>query len=166
MLIRFYTDGSYYKDFNLGAWSFVVCEPKAINKHSGIGKNVTNNKLELKAVNEALSFAIKKKYKQIEINTDSSYVFNTIIDGKFLEWERNDWLTNSGRKIKNSEEWIKFVEHIKKLEMYKCNCTFVKVKAHSNNYLNRIADETAKLRIKKYLEECSDENKLHKENTF
>lgn len=166
MLVRFYTDGSYYKDFNLGAWSFVVCEPKAVNKHSGIGKNVTNNKLELKAVNEALSFAIKKKYKQIEINTDSSYVFNTIRDGKYKEWENKNWLTNSGRKIKNSEEWEKFVEHVKKLEKSKCNYAFVKVKAHSNNYLNRIADETAKLRIKKYLEECSDENKLHKENTF
>lgn len=158
MLVRFYTDGSYYKDFNLGAWSFVVCEPKKIKKHSGVGKNVTNNKLELKAVNKALSFAIKKKYKQIEINTDSSYVFNTIRDGKYKEWENNNWLTNSGRKIKNSDEWIEFARCIKALEAGNYDFTFIKVKAHSNNYFNHIADEEAKLKIKKYLEESNNEN--------
>lgn len=158
MLIRFYTDGSYYDGFDVGAWAMIVCEPKCIKKYSGVCTSVTNNKMELKAVNEALSFSIIKKYKQIEILTDSSYIVNNIKNESYKEWSKQSWKTSKGKDIKNAKEWRMFMNNINELKKMKCEVKFTKVKSHSSNQFNNLADREAKLKIQKYLERRGIEN--------
>lgn len=158
MLVRFYTDGSYYDAFGVGAWAMIVCEPKCIKKYSGVCKNITNNNLELKAVNEALSFSIIKKYKQIEILTDSSYVVNNIKNESYKEWNKQSWKNTKGKDIKNAKEWQIFMNNVNEIKKMKCEVKFTKVKSHSSNQFNNLADREAKLKIQKYLERRGIEN--------
>lgn len=152
MIIKIYTDGSLNIKNNIGAWSFVVCESKKIVKKSGIKKDVSINNLELKAVNEALSFSITSGYKCIEILTDSSYVYNIIKCKMYEEWRKKRWIRKNGKNIKNYKEWKRFCELMNLSEKYNMIVCFTKVKAHKNNSMNELADKIAKERLKNFLE--------------
>lgn len=150
MIVKIYTDGSLKN--NVGAWSFVVCESNRIIKKSGIKKNVSINNLELKAVNEALSFSITSNYEKIEILTDSSYVFNIVKQKSYKEWEENKWLKKNGKLVKNKEEWEEFKRLLKISKHCNMKVNFTKVKAHKNSNMNSVADKIAKDRLNSYLE--------------
>jgi ribonuclease HI len=151
MRIRIYTDGSYNKEYNAGAWAIIICDEKGIKNLAGVKKNVTNNNMELKAVNEALAFSWLKKYKEVEILTDSAYVINTINQKLFVEWEKNGWKTVKKEDIKNKEEWIEFCKLKKILKKLKVKIIFTKIKSHSNNLMNDKADYLAKTELNNYI---------------
>ena len=151
--VRFYTDGSCDNNSKVGGWSFVVCERGLIKVTKGSEINTTNNCMELLAVLRALQYAIKRKFKNVEVILDSAYVFN-VLEGKvYLEWIEKKWKTTKDEDIKNKEEWTKVLHSLERLERENVKVTFTKIKAHSGISLNDRADCNAKQAMKKRMKE-------------
>ena len=111
----------------------------------------TNNKAEIYAVIRGLELLFKNynpfnsndfvKNKLI-IYSDSSYLINGItnwING----WRANGWINSKKEPVKNKEFWENLDNKIKFFEQ-EFDIEFVKVKGHSGNKWNELADKLAK----------------------
>ena len=121
-----YTDGSSIPNPGPGGWGFVALDYDNQEWHvSGGEDHTTNNRMELRAVIEALNFTHdEKKYK---IYSDSMYVINCA-KGKWARKKNNDmW------KEYDDASSGKFIE-------------WVWVKGHSGDKYNEIVDFLGKKR--------------------
>ena len=90
-----YTDGGYHLYKNEGAYAFVILQDgKIIHKGSRVIRNESNNRAELKAILDAVSWCPDKA--EIIVRSDSQYAINTL-NGTwkrrkntdlFEEWDR------------------------------------------------------------------------------
>lgn len=69
---------------------------------SGGERETTNNRMELRAVIEALS-ALKEPC-EVELWTDSQYIARAINEGWLAGWKRRGWRRKEG-ELKNPELW-------------------------------------------------------------
>ena len=126
-MIQIYTDGSCLPN-GIGGWGFIIL-PSTITNNTeyqvcGSHDNTTNNRMELQAVIEALSFDIPQNEHSYKFYTDSKLTMNCAKG----EWKRNAnldlWsIYDSVSKGKRIEwEWVK---------------------AHNNNYYNEEVDKLA-----------------------
>lgn len=151
MRTRVYTDGSCLSNC-AGGWAYCICERNKYEIKSGGVNNTTPNKMELKAVYNALVKCIAKGIKQVDIYTDSSYIINMINYGWMEELKKNDWKFNNAsssgnvRYASNKEQWI-LIENI--LSSGKIDARFMKVKAHSGNTFNELVDDMARMEARK-----------------
>lgn len=124
-----YTDGSCIPKTGSGGYGFVIL-PSEEDPHewhvSGGEDCTTNNRMELTAVIEALTFCHTKSY--FTIYSDSMYVINC---AKGV-WTRK----------KNIDLWKKYDEI-----SYGKNIDWVWVKSHSGNKYNEIVDLLAKKEV-------------------
>lgn len=117
-----YTDGSCLGNPGPGGWGIVYFDIKGKEHHLyGSDPYTTNNKMEITAIIEA----IREIPDPLVIRTDSQLTINHAI-GKF---KRNE----------NLDLWDEFNEISKGR-----NIVFEKVRAHSGNKYNDIADSLAK----------------------
>ena len=103
-------------------------------------EETTNNEMELLAVYYAMLKAYKEDVRNITIYSDSAYVINGISKNWLLRWKNNGWLTSEGKPVKNRKIWEKIAKLIYEKGLY---VNFVKVKGHSSDLLNQLADERA-----------------------
>jgi ribonuclease HI len=151
--IKIYTDGACSGNPGPGGYAALLLIKSDIKKDKvvlkGGEKHSTNNRMELKAVAEALKFIyvnLKGKYKfQITVYSDSSYVVNNINRGTLLKWQRNGWKTTAGTDVANKEIWVKIAKYDGLL-----SASFEKVKGHSTNKFNNYVDKIAVQESKKY----------------
>ncbi|MGI9256902.1 MAG: ribonuclease HI [Salinispira sp.] len=110
-MITIYTDGGCTGNPGPGAWAFVAADGSAdrlelLYEQSGYVPDTTNNRMELKAVIEALRW-IQKSHPHIPavIHTDSQYTQKGI--GEWIKnWKRNNWKTAAKKPVKNKDLWI------------------------------------------------------------
>lgn len=128
--------GNQYKE-NIGGWGAVIrYEDRQVELCDGV-INTTNNAMELTAAIKALE-NIEPTNIPIEVNLDSAYVLNGItswIDG----WIKKGWKTASKKPVANKELWIRLNELKNKFD----DISFFKVKGHSGDEGNELADELA-----------------------
>lgn len=156
MVYEVYTDGACSKNPGPGGYSFVVVLNKSvILKCYGHKDRTTNNCMELTAIVRALkhvaSLGFVKFYKDqvqsddrikiINIYSDSAYCVNAMNQGWVKVWQANGWKTKSGYDVKNKELWEKLLHFV---ESSKLTIKFNKVKGHSGNEYNELADKLAK----------------------
>ena len=140
--IIIYTDGACSGNPGPGGWGAVLIleesgKNKAHKNLSGKEPATTNNKMELRAVIEALK-AIKDKEYELEIYTDSNYVK----DGteKWIHsWKKNGWKTSAKAEVKNKELWMELDSLVQQFKI-----TWHWVKGHSGNKYNELADSLAR----------------------
>ncbi|HKL12249.1 MAG TPA: ribonuclease H, partial [Halanaerobiales bacterium] len=110
---------------------------------TGYEPDTTNNRMELRAVIEALQ--VVKKNKKIILYSDSNYVVKGINEW-IKSWKKRGWRTASNKPVKNLDLW-------KKLDKLfdKKNVKLKKVAAHSGNEFNEKVDKLAKEEIEKKL---------------
>ena len=137
MFIEIFTDGGYRSSTKVGAWAFVV-NNDTIQISFDTEINTTNQRMELKAIIEALKFC-KNNYLEIEVKveifSDSAYCVNGMNQKWYDKWILNKWTNSKGDPVKNKELWQELIELDKEL-----NVKYVKVKGHDGNKLNEIAD--------------------------
>lgn len=123
-MLYIYTDGSCLKNPNgPGGWALCILEEDGYEYFfSGSDSTTTNNRMELKAVIEALSCV--KEFKECTIITDSKLIINCAI-GK---WKRNS----------NLDLWKEYDINIKNKKV-----NFEWIKGHSGNKYNEIVDKLA-----------------------
>lgn len=127
-----------------GGWAATLNFEDRYDVISGYSLCTTNNRMELTAVVEAIKYLIKKKYTKIIINSDSAYVVNGISKGWIHEWAKKGWKTKQGSDLANSDLWKQLYEYC---TLDGITIIFNKVKGHSGNTFNEIADEEAKKEV-------------------
>ena len=134
-LIKIYTDGACSGNPGPGGWGVFIENSGNVTELSGRDENTTNNRMELKAVIEALKFfTINSK---LTIHTDSKYV----MDGAsrwIINWKKNNWKTAQKKDVKNKDLWIELDKYV---EIH--NVKWSWVKGHSGHEQNEIADHLA-----------------------
>lgn len=150
MRCRMYTDGSCNDKTKIGGWSIVIVQHNDVKVKVGVIEDATNNQSELVAVLNALVYAVRKNVRDVEIVTDSLYVLNGAT--KYLDvWVENGW--NSGKccPIKYRKQWKEVKKMLDSMEANGFVVRFSKVKSHSGNSLNELADVEAKKAIADYI---------------
>lgn len=135
--VTIYTDGACSGNPGKGGWGAILIYGDVVKELSGGEDNTTNNRMELKAVIEALK-ALKSPC-DVEIYSDSAYVVNAFTQKWIDNWIKNNWKTADKKSVKNVDLWQELLVLIKTH-----NVTFKKVKGHSDNELNERCDKLAK----------------------
>jgi ribonuclease HI len=103
----------------------------------------TNNRMELTAVVKVLQ-NLKKLYSKkakVEIYSDSAYVVNAVNQDWIKRWKANGWkLTSTKDDVKNRDLWEQ-LDHV--MSLYEIKPELIKVKGHSGNRYNEMADKVA-----------------------
>lgn len=147
-----YTDGSCLgngKSINSGGYGVIVLDndEKLLYNYSKRSENTTNNREELKAIlysflnygvninNPLLGF---NNYNIPIVYSDSNYCIQTFNEWMF-NWARNGWI-KSDKKIPENLDLIQ-VYYDWYQKGYRIDLR--KVKGHSNNVWNKVADQLA-----------------------
>lgn len=140
---KVYTDGACIGNPGPGGYAAVILnsDSEKLKTVSGAEKDSTNNRMELKAVIEALK--VIPKNSKIELHSDSSYVLNGL--SSWIEgWKRNGWKTSSKNEVANRELWEELDNLSDNFEL-----VYKKVKGHSGDYYNEEVDTLAKKEAEK-----------------
>jgi len=132
-----YTDGACSNNqaagMQPGGWGVVFTDGRTF---SGGMIQTTNNRMELTAAIEALKNT--PSGSQVTIFSDSAYVINAFNQNWIKNWIRNGWKTSQGKPVENQDLWKSLVPLTQDREV-----KWVKVKGHSGNKWNEIADQLA-----------------------
>ncbi len=134
-LIKIYTDGACSGNPGPGGWGVFIENSGNVTELSGRDENTTNNRMELKAVIEALKFFTINS--ELTIYTDSKYV----MDGAsrwIINWKKNNWKTAQKKDVKNKDLWIELDNFLNYHDV-----SWVWVKGHDGIYGNERADYLA-----------------------
>ena len=102
-MIKIYTDGACKGNPGIGGWgALLVHNEQSIEIFDG-ELETTNNRMELKAVIEALKHATSMN-DDVQIYTDSSYVQKGIQEW-IHNWKKNGWRSSNKKPVKNQDLW-------------------------------------------------------------
>ncbi|MDR3019390.1 MAG: ribonuclease HI [Treponema sp.] len=139
--INIYTDGGCSGNPGPGGWAYIILRQtfqgwEIIAQEKGAESDTTNNKMELRAVIEALR-ALKSKNnvpRRAAVFTDSQYVQKGISEW-IHTWKRNSWRTSDKKPVKNKELW----EELDALAL-EFSIGWKWVKGHAGNEYNERCD--------------------------
>jgi len=141
-MIKIYTDGACKGNPGIGGWgALLVHNEQSIEIFDGEFET-TNNRMELKAVIEALNHATSMN-DDVQIYTDSSYVQKGIQEW-ILNWKKNGWRSSNKKPVKNQDLWqeLDTLNSSLKVEWFW-------VKGHAGHAGNERADFLANEGVKK-----------------
>lgn len=142
--IEIYTDGSLKKvgqSNTFGGWAFIVVKDCVkIYYESGSEHDTTNQRMELKAVLEALKYAqtIRRSCDKVIIYSDSAYIINCYQQDWYTKWLANGWVTSTNKDVANRDLWEKIIPFFDNFWY-----TFRKVPGHAGVLWNEECDELA-----------------------
>ncbi len=143
--ISLYTDGACSNNqerINFGGWGAVMFFNDHYKELYGGEKNTTNNRMELMAIIKGLE-AIKSSNLPVVIYSDSAYIVNCFKDQWYVKWRKNGWVNAKKNPVENKDLWEWLLELVEN-KIGKEKVTWVKVKGHSGDKYNEIADELAR----------------------
>jgi ribonuclease HI len=135
--VTIYTDGSCLGNPGPGGWAAVLSYGDKRKELSGGFRNTTNNRMELRAVIEALS-ALKKPCA-VTLFTDSQYVRNALTKGWLDGWVKNGWKTAAKKPVKNQDLWRALMPLVQEHKV-----DFRWVRGHAGNPENERCDVLAR----------------------
>jgi ribonuclease HI len=136
-----YTDGACSGNPGKGGWGALLIFGEHQKEISGGEAFTTNNRMELRAVIEALK-ALKKRC-QVIVYTDSQYVKKGITEWLF-NWKRNNWKNSQREEVKNKDLWLELDKIADEHDI-----DWHWVKGHADDTHNNRVDSLARGEIKK-----------------
>ena len=132
--IIIYTDGAAIGNPGPGGYGILMLwENSSYKKSFSEGfRHTTNNRMELKAVVEALK-KIKWPGQEVIVVTDSTYVSDAINKGWLENWKKRDF-----KKVKNADLWRELVRLLDKHQV-----EFWWTRGHNNHPQNEFCDKLA-----------------------
>lgn len=137
----FYIDGSVIhngKSDCVAAWAICCKHDQDLELTGLVANNPSNQTAEVYAAVKACEVAKQKGLNDIEIVTDSAYLYNAVTKD-IDRWSRNNWLSTKKQLVKNKELFEELVKAKKGLEI-----EWKKVKGHSTCQGNIRADRLAR----------------------
>ena len=138
-IVDIFTDGACSPNPGPGGWCAILRYKGSEKVISGFERRTTNNKMEMKAVIEALQML--KQRCHVRVHTDSQYLRNGItvwING----WKRNGWKTRGRQPVKNRELW-EALDNLSQVHQVE----WVWVRGHAGHPENERCDELARRQI-------------------
>lgn len=129
-----YTDGACSGNPGPGGWAWAVASSGPFE--SGAEAQSTNQRMELKAVLEALT----KLDGPLEVRSDSTYVVNCFRDRWWQGWLSRGWVNSQKKPVANRDLWEPLIN------LYRSRAdeiSFVWVKGHSDDEMNDVVDRLA-----------------------
>jgi ribonuclease HI len=134
--VTIYTDGACSGNPGPGGWAALLTFGADERVVSGSEPATTNNRMELRAVVEALN-TLREPCLAL-VHTDSAYIANAFNDNWISGWIRRGWKTAAGEPVKNRDLWEELIALTKQHEV-----RFIKVRGHANDALNNRVDGLA-----------------------
>ncbi len=134
--VEIFTDGACSGNPGPGGWGAILRCGNTEKELSGGEKDTTNNRMELTAVISALK-ALKYPC-EVNVTTDSKYVYESITKGWVFSWKKNNWRKADKKPALNPDLWE---ELLKLLEIH--TVTFTWVKGHNEHPENERCDRLA-----------------------
>ena len=139
--IIIYTDGACSGNPGPGGWGAVLFSGEHKKEISGAEEHTTNQRMELKAVVEALK-ALKVKDWDVEVYSDSAYLVNAFTQNWLKKWQQNGWRNSRKEPVANQDLWQEL------LQLTSLNrVTLNKVKGHNGDEFNERCDQLARQAI-------------------
>lgn len=135
-MIVVYTDGACSGNPGPGGWAWAVA-PDGRLRGSGGERSTTNQRMELRAVLEALR-SLDLASAPVEVASDSTYVVNCFRDRWWATWQRNGWRNSKRQPVANADLWQPLVELVNGADV-----RFRWVKGHSGDPMNDLVDRLA-----------------------
>lgn len=139
--VTIYTDGACSGNPGAGGWGAILMCNGTSKEISGSEPNTTNNRMELKAVIQALKML--KKASNVKIYSDSAYVVNAFKQRWIDNWQVKGWRTSNKKPVLNKDLWEDLIQL-----MSIHTVEYIKVKGHADNKYNNRCDELAREAIK------------------
>jgi ribonuclease HI len=140
MKTEIYTDGASRGNPGPGGWAAIIISGDKAQELAGRMDEVTNNQMELIAVQKALEYVDANiPDGQILLHADSTYVLKGLeswLDG----WVRNGWITSTKKPVENRAMWEKLYALRNSIGR---RLELVKVAGHSGHEYNDRCDELA-----------------------
>jgi ribonuclease HI len=138
MSLQVFTDGAWSPG-GRGGWAYVVVKNDIeVDRGRGCASDVTHQRMEIRAVAEAL-IAVPKNVP-VEVVGDSAYVYDCFRDQWHVKWESNGWKTYSKKPVKNRNEWERLFAALRARE---AKTTWKRIKGHNGDRWNELADRLA-----------------------
>ena len=102
--IVIFTDGASKGNPGPGGWGAIVANGARVYELGGGETNTTNNRMELKAVLEALKKVATLPAQGIDMYVDSKYVIQGATEWG-SGWRRNGWITSTKKSVLNRDLW-------------------------------------------------------------
>ena len=134
-VVEIWTDGACKGNPGPGGWGALLRSNGHTKELFGGEKETTNNRMELRAVIEALR-ALKSPCT-VTAHVDSQYVMNGITKW-ILGWKKNGWRTSAKAAVKNEDLWREL-----DAEVARHDVRWVWVKGHAGDPGNEAADALA-----------------------
>ncbi|CAB1241258.1 ribonuclease HI, degrades RNA of DNA-RNA hybrids [Ruminococcaceae bacterium BL-6] len=106
--VQIFTDGACQGNPGPGGWGAILRYQGREKEISGGEAQTTNNRMELRAVIEALS--LLKEPCEVTLCSDSRYVCDAIEKGWAKSWKRNGWRKADKKPALNSDLWERLLE--------------------------------------------------------
>lgn len=118
-----FTDGASRGNPGPGGWAAILILPEQnqdelkVIELGGREARTTNNRMELRAAIEVLSFLercrLQAKSYKLAIYTDSAYLVNGITKWIY-SWEQRNWVTMNKKPVLNKDRWEQLAELTRK----------------------------------------------------
>jgi ribonuclease HI len=145
--VEIFTDGACKGNPGPGGWGALLRWNGHEKELSGGEPQTTNNRMELRAVIEALS-ALKQP-SRVRLHTDSQYVANGISQW-IHQWKRQSWRTADKKPVKNEDLWRK-LDALAAMH----DVEWIWVKGHAGHDGNERADALANKGVEAIREDAS-----------
>ena len=99
-----YTDGACSCNPGPGGWGVLLRHNGKEKELSGGEAHTTNNRMEMKAVIEAIR-AIKKPCL-LKIHSDSALIINAMTKGWIDSWQSKGWKRADKKPVENQDLWV------------------------------------------------------------
>jgi ribonuclease HI len=140
--IIIYTDGACSGNPGPGGWGAVLLFKEQQKEIRGGENETTNQRMELKAVIEALR-SLKVTGWDVRIFSDSAYVVNAFDQHWLDNWQRNGWRNSKKEPVANQDLWRELLQLAERNRV-----KLMKVKGHAGHVYNERCDELARLAIR------------------
>jgi ribonuclease HI len=128
-----YTDGACRGNPGPGGWAWAI---DADHHDSGSARHTTNQRMELRAVMEA----VRAHSGELTICSDSTYVVNCFRDRWYDGWLRRGWKNSKREPVANRDLWEPLLDLVlPRLDEIR----WTWVKGHSGDVMNDLVDRLA-----------------------
>ena len=159
--LEIYTDGSLKrvgKNLRFGGWAFIATRDNdKLHEAAGSEYGTTNQRMELQAIREALTYASshRRPNEKVTIYSDSAYAINCYLEEWYINWQNNGWLNSNKQPVANQDLWIDIIPYFDNFWYH-----FSKVKGHGSNYWNNECDRLAQLEAQRLKDNFKGEENL------
>ena len=138
-----FTDGACSGNPGPGGWAALLQYNQQEKELTGGASNTTNNRMEMRAVIEALT-ALKEPC-HVMIHSDSALIINAFKQGWINSWLKRNWRKSNKKPVENQDLWQEMLT-----AMQPHDVEWIKVKGHSDNVRNNRVDRLAVAASKKF----------------